>query len=214
MEHSVQFDFSALSPKDRYKLIGSTITPRPIAWVSSVSAKGQLNAAPFSFFNVFGEDPATVGFSILHRSDMDLKDTGSNVRARGEFVVNLVSDDNLEKMNISAIEFPSNIDEFAEAGITPAPSTFIETPRIAESHVAFECKLMQIVELGKMRSLVLGEILAMHVNDDAVIDAARCYIDTPKLRLVGRMHANSYVRTSDIVALPRLSLGSWISPNQ
>jgi flavin reductase (DIM6/NTAB) family NADH-FMN oxidoreductase RutF len=71
---------------------------------------------------------------------------------------------------------------------------------------------MQIVELGKMRSLVLGEILAMHVNDDAVIDAMRCCIDTPKLRLVGRMHANSYVRTPDIVALPRLSLGSWISP--
>jgi flavin reductase (DIM6/NTAB) family NADH-FMN oxidoreductase RutF len=147
----------------------------------------------------------------LHRSDTDLKDTGANVRARGEFVVNLVSDDNLEQMNISAIEFPPNIDEFAEAGITSAPSTLIKTPRIAESHVAFECKLVQIVELGNMRSLVLGEILAMHVNDDAVIDAARCYIDTPKLRLVGRMHANSYVRTSDIVALPRISLDSWIS---
>jgi flavin reductase (DIM6/NTAB) family NADH-FMN oxidoreductase RutF len=207
----MQFDFAALDRQERYKLLLSTITPRPIAWVSSLNANGELNAAPFSLFNVFGEDPAIVAFSIQHRSDTDLKDTGSNVRGRGEFVVNLVSDDNLEQMNISAIDFPPNVDEFAEAGITPAPSMLIKTPRIAESHVAFECKLMQIVEFGNMRSLVLGEVLAMHINDDAVIDAARCYIDTPKLRLVGRMHANSYVRTSEIVALPRINLDSWTS---
>ncbi|PVX81847.1 flavin reductase family protein [Paraburkholderia unamae] len=205
----MEFDFDALDGKQRYKLLGSTVTPRPIAWVSTLGPNGKLNAAPFSFFNVFGEDPAVVGFSIQHRSEADMKDTGSNIRLHREFVVNLVSEDNLEKMNISAIEFPPHFSEFSEAELTPARSTKIETPRIAESHVAFECRLTQIVPLGPLRSLVLGEVVHMHIDDDAVIDAAKCYIDTRKLRLVGRMEANSYVRTSDILQLPRIPLDAW-----
>lgn len=207
------FDFSTLDRHQRYKLLGATVTPRPIAWVSTLDANGQLNAAPFSFFNVFGEAPAVVGFSILHRSASDLKDTGENIRSQREFVVNLVSDDNLEQMNISAIEFPPHIDEFAEARITAAASSSIRTPRIAESHVSFECKLMQIIALGDMRSLVLGEVVAMHVDDDAVIDAERAWIDTPKLQLVGRMHASSYARTSDIIELPRIAVDDWMAQN-
>ena len=156
-----------------------------IAWVSSRDAQGRPNAAPFSFFNVFAEDPATVGFAINHRSDTDRKDTGENVRLHREFVVNLVSADLLEQMNISAIEFGPDIDEFVEAGLTPAPSTLIGAPRIAESRVSLECKLMQIVALGTRRSLILGEVLAMHVRDEAVLDRARCLIDTPRLELVG-----------------------------
>jgi flavin reductase (DIM6/NTAB) family NADH-FMN oxidoreductase RutF len=205
------FEFHKLDRHQRYKLLGATVTPRPIAWVSTLDADGRLNAAPFSFFNVFGEEPAVVAFSILHRSGSDLKDTGDNIRARGEFVVNLVGEDNLAQMNISAIEFPPEIDEFAEAGITPVPSTHIETPRIAESNVSFECKLLQIIPLGDMRSLVLGEVIAMHVNDFAVIDAERCWIDTPKLQLVGRMHASSYARTTDLIELPRIQLEDWVS---
>jgi len=205
----MEFDFDKLDGKQRYKLLGSTVTPRPIAWVSTLGADGKLNAAPFSFFNVFGEDPAVVGFSILHRSESDMKDTGTNVRLHKEFVVNLVSEDNLDKMNISAIEFPPHFSEFSEAGLTPARSTKIDTPRIAESHVALECRLTQIVPLGPLRSLVLGEVVHMHIRDDAVIDAEKCYIDTRKLLLVGRMEANSYVRTSDILQLPRIPFESW-----
>ncbi|MDR8401824.1 flavin reductase family protein [Paraburkholderia sp. USG1] len=205
----MEFDFEKLDGTQQYKLLGSTITPRPIAWVSTVGADGRLNAAPFSFFNVFGEDPAVLGFSILHRSESDLKDTGANVRLRKEFVVNLVSEDNLDKMNISAIEFPPHFSEFSEAGLTPAQSTKIETPRIAESHVAFECRLTQIVPLSPLRSLVLGEVVHMFVKDDAVIDAQKCYIDTRKLKLVGRMEANTYVRTSDILHLPRIPFDTW-----
>jgi flavin reductase (DIM6/NTAB) family NADH-FMN oxidoreductase RutF len=205
----MEFDFEKLDGKQRYKLLGSTVTPRPIAWVSTVGADGKLNAAPFSFFNAFGEDPPVVGFSILHRSEADLKDTGANIRLRKEFVVNLVSEDNLDKMNISAIEFPPHFSEFSEAGLTPAQSIKIGTPRIAESHVAFECRLRQIVPLGPLRSLVLGDVVQMHIHDDAVIDAEKCYIDTRKLLLVGRMEANSYVRTSDILQLPRIPFESW-----
>jgi flavin reductase (DIM6/NTAB) family NADH-FMN oxidoreductase RutF len=209
----MEFDFDKLDGKQRYKLLGSTVTPRPIAWVSTLGADGRLNAAPFSFFNVFGEDPAVVGFSILHRSESDPKDTGTNIRLRNEFVVNLVSEDNLDKMNISAIEFPPHFSEFSEAGLTPAQSSKIATPRIAESHVALECRVMQIVPIGPLRSLVLGEVVHMHVRDDAVLDAEKCYIDTPRLQLVGRMEANSYVRTSDIVQLPRIPFESWVPAN-
>ncbi len=207
----MQFDFSTLAPQQRYKLLGSTITPRPIAWVSSLNADGQPNAAPFSYFNVFGEDPPVVAFSVLSRSADDPKDTGRNVRSRGEFVVNLVSEDNLDKMNVSAIEFPPHVSEFSEAGLTALPSLRISTPRIAESHVSFECKLMQVIGLGTMRSLVLGEVLAMHISDDAVIDAERCWIDTPRLRLIGRTAAHSYVRTTDVLPLPSIPLDEWVS---
>jgi flavin reductase (DIM6/NTAB) family NADH-FMN oxidoreductase RutF len=169
----MHFDFTQIDSQRRYKLLSATVPPRPIAWVSSLDEKGRLNAAPFSFFNVLGEDPPTVGFSILHRSPADPKDTGRNIQLCGEFVVNLVSDDNLDQMNISAIEFGPDIDEFAEAGLTPIPSTYIKTPRIGESRVSFECRLAQIIKLGAMRSLVSGEILMAHINDNAILDADR-----------------------------------------
>jgi flavin reductase (DIM6/NTAB) family NADH-FMN oxidoreductase RutF len=125
--------------------------------------------------------------------------------------VNLVGEENLEKMNVSAIDFPPDFSEFAEANLTPVASTKIQTPRIGESPVAFECQLFRIVELGSSRSLVLGQVVAMHVRDEAVIDYEKCYIDARKLRLIGRMEANTYVKTTDIVHLPGISLQKWLS---
>ena len=206
----MQFDFAALDARQRYKLMGSTITPRPIAWVSSLSADGRLNAAPFSCFNLFSEDPPIVAFSIMSRSAKDGKDTGRNVRAQKEFVVNLVSEDNLDKMAITAIEFGPDVSEFDEAGLTSVPSLKIKTPRIAESSVSFECKLVRILKLGTMRSLVFGEVLAMHVDDDAVIDATRGWIDTPRLRLIGRAGPDAYVRTSEVFTLPTIPVDQWV----
>ncbi|MGP1609595.1 MAG: flavin reductase family protein, partial [Burkholderiales bacterium] len=170
---------------------------------------GQPNAAPFSFFNVFGEDPATVGFAINHRSSVDRKDTGENIRHQQEFVVNLVSEDTLRQMNISAIEFGPETNELAEAGLTPAPSTTVRTPRIAESRVALECRLMQIVKLGPMRSLILGEVLAMHIRDNAVLDRENCLIDTPRLEIIGRMQAHTDIRTADTLRMPTIPLEEW-----
>ena len=198
----MEFRFTEIDPKIRYKLLSATVTPRPIAWVSTLDEAGRTNAAPFSFFNAFGEDPASVGFSILHRSPEDPKDTGRNIARSGEFVVNLVSDDNLEQMNVSAIEFGPDVDEFAVAGLTAVPSTMVRPPRIGESKVAFECRLMQTVKLGAMRTLVLGEVLLMHVQDGLVIDRERGWVDTRGLRLVGRTSAGSYVRTNDVIELP------------
>ena len=205
----MEFRFTEIDPKIRYKLLSATVTPRPIAWVSTLDATGRNNAAPFSFFNAFGEDPAIVGFSILHRSPEDPKDTGRNIARSGEFVVNLVSDDNLEQMNVSAIEFGPDVDEFAAAGLTPVPSAMVRPPRIGEGKVAFECRLMQTIKLGEMRTLVLGEVLLMHVQDGLVIDRERGWVDTRGLRLVGRTSAGSYVRTNEVIVLPTLPPEEW-----
>lgn len=200
----MQFDFARLEPKDRYKLLMSTVTPRPIAWVSTVAPDGTLNAAPFSFFNVFSDDPPVLGFSCNTRPSGLHKDTGANIRASGCFVVNLVDEERLEQMNITAAEFAPGVDEFARAGLTPAPSVKIDCVRIAESPVSFECNLIQVVQFGGTHSLFLGNVMYMHVRDDMVRDAARCHIDTQKLHLVGRMQANFYTRTRDAIELARV----------
>jgi flavin reductase (DIM6/NTAB) family NADH-FMN oxidoreductase RutF len=197
------FDFAELQPIDRYKLLSSTITPRPIAWVSTVSAQGKVNAAPFSFFNVFSEDPPVVGFSVNDRRPGDRKDTGNNVRAVGDFVVNLVTEALGSSMNVTAAEFRPEVDEFAEAGLTAGSSLRVKSPRILESPVSFECRLMRIVELGPSRSLVLGEVVLMHVNDAFIRDAQRYHIDTPGLRVLGRMQGNSYVRIREVFEMAR-----------
>lgn len=203
------FDFAALGAQDRYKLLASTIVPRPIAWVSTISPDGVANAAPFSFFNVFGEDPPVVGFSVNDRTPGDRKDTGNNVRHSGEFVVNLVDEPNFEAMNVTAIEFGPDVDEFVQAGLRPAPSVKVKAPRIAESPVSFECALLKIVEFGPARSLVIGQVLLMHIADAMVLDPARCHIDTPRLRLIGRMHGNGYTRTADRMELARIPVDQW-----
>jgi flavin reductase (DIM6/NTAB) family NADH-FMN oxidoreductase RutF len=205
----MHFDFAALKPIERYKILSSTVTPRPIAWVSTLSEDGHANAAPFSFFNVFGEDPAIVGFSVNDRAPGDRKDTGRNVRRTHEFVVNLVPLAAVEQMNITAAEFPPEVDELHQAQLTAAPCLKVRAPRIAESPVSFECRLNQIVELGPARSLVLGEVVMAHIRDDAVLDAEKLYIDNAKLALVGRMHANSYIDASTSFELARVDAKTW-----
>ncbi len=198
------FDFSAIGALERYKLLSSTVVPRPIAWVSTVNADGMPNAAPFSFFNVFGEDPPTVGFAINDRRPGDRKDTGRNLRQTGDFVVNLVSVNLSHEMNVTAAEFRPEVDEFAEAGLTPVKSEKVKSPRIGEAPVSFECELMQIVELGPHRSLVLGRVLMMHIIDEGILDAARFHVDTQGLNILGRMQGNWYVRTGDALEIPRV----------
>lgn len=203
------FDFSQIPGKDCYKLLVSTVTPRPIAWVVSQDAKGVLNAAPFSFFNVLSGDPAVVAIGIGNRKPGQAKDSRANIREMGEFVVNLVAESNAEAMNITGIEFDSSVDELAQAGLTPVPSARVKPPRIAESPVAMECELMQIIDLGES-GLVLGRVVAMHVRDEFVHDAAKYYIDTPNLKLIGRMHGRGwYARTSDLFEMPRIPVNEW-----
>jgi flavin reductase (DIM6/NTAB) family NADH-FMN oxidoreductase RutF len=204
------FDFGKLPPREGYKLLVSTVTPRPIAWISSQNSAGQLNAAPFSFFNVFAGDPPVVGIGIGSHEPGRAKDTRRNIRETKEFVVNLVSQDMAEAMNITAIEFESTVEEIAEAELETIPSVHVRPPRIAASPVSMECALMQIVELGPDNGLVLGRVLAMHVRDDLVLDPAKHYIDTPGLKLIGRMHGTGwYARTSDLFQMDRIPRGHW-----
>jgi len=206
----VLFDFNEIDSKERYKLLVATITPRPIAWVVSQNLSGELNAAPFSFFNAFAGDPPVVGLGIGSHQPGRPKDTRMNIQLTGQFVINLVAEENARAMNITAIEFDYGVDELCEAGLTAVPSTHVKPPRIAQSPVAFECELMQIVELGSASGLVLGKVLAMHIRDDLVLDAGKHYIDTPKLKLIGRMHgAGWYAKTSDLFQMDRIPVKEW-----
>lgn len=202
------FDLAAIPPADGYKLTVATVVPRPIAWVTTIDRDGVVNAGAFSFFNVVASSPVVVALGVGPKGP-GVKDTGENIRATGEFVVNLVSEETAERMNVTAIDFPAGVDELAEAGLTQAPSAKVRPPRIAESPVSLECRTHSIVNVGR-HAVVLGEALAIWVRDDCVLDAARCYIDTPKLGLIGRMHGTGwYARTTDRMLIDRVRLEEW-----
>lgn len=204
------FDLAELDPQNAYKLLVSTIGPRPIAWVTTQDVDGSVNAAPFSFFNALSGNPPVVGFGIGGRGPGDVKDTGGNIRRTGEFVVNLVSYNLAQQMNVTAIDFPKEVDELKQAGLTTAPSKRVKPPRIAEAPVSMECERLVIVEVGIDRAVILGRVLAFHVQDDCVLDPERCYIDTPKLDLIGRMHGRGwYARTTDRFEMPRINVNDW-----
>lgn len=203
------FDFATLDPANAYKLVVSSVVPRPIAWVVSQDAAGIVNAAPYSFFNAFSDSPVVLGIGIGPRPKGAAKDTLANIRARGQFVVCLVPESAAQGMNVTAIDFPPGVDELAEAGLSTTPSARVAPPRIAESPVAFECETFQLIPVGH-HTIVLGRVLAAQLRDDCVLDPVRCYLDTPRLGLVGRMHGRGwYVRTTDRFEMPRLTPEQW-----
>ena len=190
------FEFDKTPNENIYKLLVSTVVPRPIAWVTTQDIDGTVNAAPFSFFNAFSGNPPVIAIGIGGRAPGDVKDTGGNRLA--------------EQMNITAIDFEKEVNELAEAGLSTAPSSRVKPPRIAESPVSFECERLVIVEVGVDRAVILGKVVAIHVADEFVLDADRCYIDTPKLDLVGRMHGRGwYARTTDRFDMPRIDVADW-----
>lgn len=204
------FDLAEIAAENAYKLLVSTVVPRPIAWVTTEDIDGTLNAAPFSFFNAVSGNPPVVAIGIGGRAPGDVKDTGGNIRRTGEFVVNLVSHRLAEQMNVTAIDFPAHINELTEAGLTTAASSRVKPPRIAESPVSLECQRLVIVEVGVDRAVVLGRVLAIHVADEFVLDPARAYVDTPSLELIGRMHGRGwYARTTDRFDMPRIEVKDW-----
>jgi flavin reductase (DIM6/NTAB) family NADH-FMN oxidoreductase RutF len=213
----VHFDFATTPPRDRYKLLVSTVVPRPIALVSTIDGQGRSNAAPFSFFNVVSEDPALVVLGIGGREparDGD-KDTMRNIRAGGGFVVNLVDEALLAAMNVCAIDFPPGVDEMAAAGLTAQPSLHVAAPGIAEAPVRLECRVWQILPVGgQARSILIGEVLGMSLRDGIVApDTLRVDIDA--LDLVGRMHGGGwYVRLHDRIRLDRLAAPPHPEPKE
>lgn len=198
------FDFSGPQDQLAYKLMTSTITPRPIAWVTSQNVAGVVNAAPFSFFNAMGSAPPTLALGLSRDPERGLKDTARNILESGEFVVNLVSEALAEAMNATSAAVTPDVSEMALAGLDAAASTHVSPPRIAASPVSFECVTHTAIETGPQQTLIVGRVLAIHVADEFVLDAENAYIDTPTMQLIGRMHgAGWYARTSDLFKLDR-----------
>jgi flavin reductase (DIM6/NTAB) family NADH-FMN oxidoreductase RutF len=195
----------ALSWKSVYKLLIGSVLPRPIGWISSVNDQGQPNLAPFSFFNVACANPPTILFCPMIRSvNNQPKDTLQNIRETGEFVVNIVSGELVEKMNLTSVEAPCEVNEFDYAGLTPAPSCEVTPPRVAESPIHFECKLNQIVEISQEPgggSVVIGTVVHMHIDERLLIGEDK--IDLVKLNPIGRLAGNSYVHVTDIFDMER-----------
>jgi flavin reductase (DIM6/NTAB) family NADH-FMN oxidoreductase RutF len=199
------FDIDAMPRKDSYKLLTSVVMPRPIAWVVSRAEDGSINAAPFSFFNMVCGDPPMLTVSFSPAPERDGKDTLAHIRAKREFVVNLVSEELAEAMNITATNAPRGTDETTLAGLELTPSEVVDVPRIAASPVALECRLFQIIEPGK-NAIVMGSIVYAHVISEAFENQEKLYIDPHKLRLIGRMHgAGGYCTTRDIFTIQRKS---------
>ena len=172
-------------------------------------AEANLTAAPFSFFNCFSHDPPIVALGMELRPDGRLKDTVRIVRATREFVVNLVSEEIAERMNICAVDFPEGMDELAEAGLTVVASSVVKPPRIEESPVNMECKLIEELRFGEggKRSIVLGEVLRFHVRDEVL--TPRGHIDLAQMKPVGRLAGSGYVRLSDPFDIKRMSYTEW-----
>jgi flavin reductase (DIM6/NTAB) family NADH-FMN oxidoreductase RutF len=193
-------DPSAARQQDVYKLLIGSIVPRPIALVSTLSPDGIRNLAPFSFFTGISSNPALICFCPGPRSaGMTRKDTLSNISRTREFVVNIVSEEIAEAMNLTSGEYPPEVDEFEIAGLTAIPSDLVKPPRVAESHVNMECRLNLAIEFSEEPgggNLIVGEVLRFHVADHIVTENHR--IDPDKLRAIGRMGGpTGYTRTRD-----------------
>lgn len=194
----------ALDRSSRYKVIGGCIVPRPIAWVTTCSADGVLNTSPFSFFNALGDDPPVVVLGMVAHAEGRLKDTPDNIRATGEFVVNLVDEASAEAMNLTSIDAPPEVEEHTLAKLETAPSVAIAAPRIATAPISFECRVLHFLETGKHQVAIIGEVLHAHIQDRFVTDPDRLHLDVPAMNLIARLHgAGWYSRQTDVFDLRR-----------
>ena len=207
----MHFDLAQIPTTDAYKLLVSTVVPRPIALATTVDGAGRVNAAPFSFFNAVSSVPPVVvlGISTGDTNGDGYKDTERNIRDSGEFVVNLVDEALAERMNICAVDFPAGIGELDKAELIPLPLVGVRAPRIAQSPVSFECRRITGVSLGPRSMLEIGRVIHIHIRDD-LVDPEKMYVRIEKMRLIGRVHGRGwYARTSDLLLMDRLDLENW-----
>ena len=206
------FEVEKVKPHNIYNLLIGLVAPRPIALVTSMNEDGRLNAAPFSAYNYLCTDPPIVGLGVTDRPGGGYvpKDTARNIRRGGEFVVNVVTEDLAQQMNICATDFPAEIDELEMAGLTTEPSSVVKVPRIREAHAALECVEHSTIEIGRSR-IILGRVVAMYVEDQFV-DPAGPYIRSEELHAIGRMNGQgAYVKTRDsFLSIPRIPYAEWV----
>lgn len=199
-----------LTERQLYKLLVNTVLPRPIALVTTRSAAGTVNTAPFSFFNVMGSEPPIVAIGLEgdSRAADHLKDTTRNILATREFVINLVDKPLVEAMNVCGVAFPTGQAEHEHAGLVIVPSMQIAPPRIAQSPVQFECRLHTSLEIGPHRHVIIGEIVHLHVRDNIVTDTG--HIDIDALNPIGRIHGSDwYVDMTSRFQCTKYTVDSW-----
>jgi flavin reductase (DIM6/NTAB) family NADH-FMN oxidoreductase RutF len=201
----MEFNPNDLHYSESYKLLIGAVQPRPIAWVSTLSPDGIRNIAPFSFFTAVCSNPPTIVFCpSIRRDTRQPKDTLANIRLTGEFVVNISTEDNAEKMNLTSVEAPPDVDEFDYAGLTALPSKIVKPFRVAESPIHFECQVHQIVDIGDQAgqgSLVIGRVVYFHIEDRIYIPDFK--IDTRQLKPIGRLAGNDYAYVHETFEIPR-----------
>lgn len=201
----MEINTAELPHRDVYKLMIASIVPRPIAWVSSVDREGRPNLAPYSFFNAVCSNPPTVLFCPgIRAADLDKKDTYHNIRETGEFIINFVTEELAEAMNITSAEVPRDVNEFERAGLTAVPGVVVNVPRVLESPIHFECRLREIVTISEEPGggfIVIGTVVHMHFDDSVYRDGN--YLDFEAYRPVGRMAGAGYSRTRDRFEMSR-----------
>jgi len=195
-------------------LIG-LVAPRPIAWITSMNLAGQLNTAPFSAYNYMGIDPPVVAIGVGNRPGPGViaKDTAQNIRNTGEFVINVVNETVAEAMNVTAVDFPSDINELEITHLKTEPSLVVKVPRIAVAPASLECREITTMEIGRSR-IILGQVVAIHVEDE-FIDQAGPYVLAEHLHAVGRMNGlGSYIKTKDaFFHMQRMTYEEWQQTN-
>ncbi|WP_108658466.1 flavin reductase family protein [Acuticoccus kandeliae] len=195
------FDCDALTPQERYKMLCAAVIPRPVAWITTVDGEGRVNAAPYSFFNVFGQTPPLVIIGIDLREDGTKKDTVVNARSAGAFTVNLADSALAPQMVATAAAFPPGMSEPEAIGLALAPGTRIDVPRVADAPIALECALYDIMEVGPSRSLLMGDVKAI-VARDGLFDPQTKRLTVPHWDPVARLYATSYARLGEAYELP------------
>lgn len=207
----MKFDTEKASPREIYNLLIGLVAPRPIALVTSMNEEGMVNAAPFSAYNYLCTDPPIVGLGVMNRPAEHFvpKDTARNIRRTGEFVVNVVTEDIAQQMNICATDFPADISEIDMAGLATTLSAVVKVPRIAQAHAALECREHTTMEIGRSR-IILGRVVSIYV-EDKFLDPAGPYIRAEELHAIGRMNGlGNYVRTRDsFMNIPRIPYEDW-----
>lgn len=204
----VTFELAGLAPGLRYKLLAGLVVPRPIALITTVSEAGIVNAAPYSFFNVFSEDPPVVVVGLQSKDDLSLKDTARNVRLSGEFVVNMVDEALAVAMNNCAIDFPPERGEPDSLDLPLAASLKVAVPRLAGSPVALECRKITMMNFGSGRDLLIGEVLVIQAKE-GIVDPQTLRTEYARYRPIGRLTGFQYVRSGDRFELVRESFSDW-----
>ena len=207
------FDFASLTKEQRYKLLIGILVPRPIALVTSLDDAGRVNAAPFSFFNVFSDDPAQIVLGLQHRGPGAPKDTTRNLASRKAFVVNMVDEALAPVMNDCAIDFPPDVSEIEALGIDTRPGVKVAVPHIAAAPFALECTKVVSLAFSDSRELLIGEVVYVHARP-GLTNPDNLRTDPHAYRPIGRLAGNGYARQGEVFDMTRETYAEWARRNR